>query len=126
VLLPWAGELGLDEATAARVAAPFAAGMRLGSLCGAVTGALIVIGLATCSEECGTRQGRSGTIAPIAEFSARFSDRFGSLDCPDIIGCDLRDPETMRRAAEEGLFGTLCAPAVGFAAEVLDDLLQHN
>jgi C_GCAxxG_C_C family probable redox protein len=90
VLLPWAGDLGLAEAAAARVAAPFAAGMRLGSGCGAVTGALMVIGLSACSEDCATREGRGVTIAPTAEFAAAFRERFGSVDCPDVIGCDLR------------------------------------
>lgn len=46
VLVPFAKDLGVDEDTLFRVGANFGGGMRMGSVCGAVTGALMVLGLA--------------------------------------------------------------------------------
>ena len=46
VLAAFAEELGIDEDTAFRVGANFGSGMRIGGTCGAVTGALMVLGLA--------------------------------------------------------------------------------
>ena len=86
----------------------------------------MVIGLSACSEGCATREGRSVMIAPTAEFEAAFRERFGSLDCPDVIGCDLRDPDAMRKASEDGLFDTRCAPAVQFAAKTLSRQLESS
>jgi C_GCAxxG_C_C family probable redox protein len=123
VLVPWSGELGLDESTAARIAAPFAAGIQLGSLCGALTGAIMVIGLSKCSDSCTTRGGRAVTIEPALELATRFEGLLGSLSCPGVIGCDLREPGVRQRALDEGLFATRCAPAVRVASEILEDLL---
>ena len=123
VLLAWAPDLGLDEGLAARLAAPFAGGMRIGGTCGAVTGGLLVLGLATCKDDCVTREGRVASSGPALEFARRFRERFGSLDCPGIIGCDLRDPAAAARAHQEGWFETRCEPAVRGAAELLGELL---
>ena len=46
VLIPFAGRLGLDEETAFRIGANFGGGMRTGSVCGVITGGLMVLGLA--------------------------------------------------------------------------------
>jgi C_GCAxxG_C_C family probable redox protein len=123
ILVTYAPALGLDPAQAVRLAAPFAAGMRQGEACGAATGAFMVLGLALCDEDCVTREGRAAVAAAVSEFAEKFRERVGSLDCSDIIGCDLRTPEGMKTALDEGLFATKCAPAVRVAAEILDDML---
>lgn len=46
VLIPFANELGLGEDMAFRIAANFGSGMKMGATCGAITGALMVLGLA--------------------------------------------------------------------------------
>jgi len=45
VLVPFAKDAGLSEEDAYRIAANFGSGMKMGSVCGAVTGALMVLGL---------------------------------------------------------------------------------
>ena len=45
VFLPFAKEKGLDADTAYRLAVEFGGGMGLGSVCGALTGALMALGL---------------------------------------------------------------------------------
>ena len=126
VLVVWSVDLGLDETTAARLAAPFAGGMQLGSLCGALTGALMVIGLARCSASCASREGRAVTIEPTLELSKRFEERFGSLTCPGVLGRDLREAGVRQRAREDGLFASRCAPAVRAATLMLEDLLEPD
>ena len=126
VLAVYAPTLGLDLDAAARIAAPFAAGMRLGEVCGAASGAFIVLGLALCTENCVTREGRAAIAASVSEFADRFRERCGSLDCPDIIDCDVRTPEGVKMALEKGLFVTKCAPAVRVACEILEDMLARD
>ena len=123
VLLAWAPEFGLDPGQAARLSAGFAAGMRLGEACGAATGALMVLGLALCGDDCVTREGRSVVAAASATFAERFRARIGALDCPDIIGCDLRTPDGAATARDQELFASKCAPAVRVAVEILEDML---
>lgn len=45
VLLPFAPDAGLSEADAYRFSANFGAGMKMASVCGAITGGLMVLGL---------------------------------------------------------------------------------
>jgi len=126
VLAAYAPALGLDLDVATRIAAPFAAGMRLGEVCGAATGAFMVLGLALCTEDCIVREGRATIAAAISEFAGKFQERCGSLDCPDIIDCDVRTPEGVKMALEKGLFVTKCAPAVRAACEILQDMLARD
>ena len=46
VAVPFADVLGISEETLYRMGANFGAGMKMGATCGAVTGALMVLGLA--------------------------------------------------------------------------------
>ena len=126
VLAAYAPALGLDLDVATRIAAPFAAGMRLGEACGAATGAFMVLGLALCTEDCVVREGRATIAASVSEFADRFRERCGSLDCPDIIDCDVRTPDGAKMALEKGLFVTKCAPAVRVACEILEEMLAPD
>lgn len=126
VLTPYARDLGLDPDQATKIAAPFAAGMRLADICGAATGAFMVLGLALCEKDCVTREGRALIGAAVTEFADRFKERTGSLNCPDIVGCDVRTLEGMKMALEEGLFVTRCAQAVQDACEILEDMLVRS
>lgn len=72
-LIPFARELGLGEEQAYQLAAHFGAGMRHDSTCGAVTGALMVLGLKGLGEE----QARA--------FLEKFRAEHGALDCPALL-----------------------------------------
>ncbi len=50
-LIPFSGKCGIDEETAFRAGTFFNTGMRHGSTCGAVTGALMALGLAGAGDE---------------------------------------------------------------------------
>ncbi|HET6497304.1 MAG TPA: C-GCAxxG-C-C family (seleno)protein [Thermoleophilia bacterium] len=124
VLMAYAPIIGLDAGAAAKLAAGFAAGMRSGGTCGAVTGATMVLGSALCEGDCATRDGRDVLAAPIRAFTDRFAEKMGALDCPGILGCDLRTPEGMASAEQEGLFDTVCVDAVREAARILEDVIS--
>ena len=51
VLIPFAKEAGLTEEQANALTAHFGSGMRHGATCGAVTGALMALGILGCGEE---------------------------------------------------------------------------
>ncbi|MBE6972737.1 MAG: C_GCAxxG_C_C family protein [Ruminococcaceae bacterium] len=51
VLVPFAREMGMSEEQACALGAHFGSGMRHGSTCGALTGALMVLGAMGCGEE---------------------------------------------------------------------------
>lgn len=51
VLVAFADAMGVDKETAYRMGANFGAGMRFGSVCGAITGGLMVLGMLNAGEE---------------------------------------------------------------------------
>ena len=56
VLVPFAAECGLTEEQAYKVGAHFGAGMKIGQTCGAITGALMVLGMLGLDDVAITRQ----------------------------------------------------------------------
>jgi C_GCAxxG_C_C family probable redox protein len=114
---------GLDENQGMRIAAAFAGGMRVAETCGAVTGALMVLGLAHCSDSCRTGPERQAAYAATLTFFEQFNKRHGSLSCRELLGCDISTPEGNKLAAEQGLFRTKCVDLVRDAAQILEDML---
>ncbi len=75
VLVPFAQAAGIDEETAFRVAANFGGGMKRASVCGAVTGGLMALGLL------GIDDGPT-----VAEYHRRLRQAHdGMLDCKDLL-----------------------------------------
>ena len=72
-LIPFAEEQGLDPQTMYRLAAQFGSGMRRGSVCGAVTGGLMALGL------------RGADSHTDSEFQRLFKERVGALDCAQLL-----------------------------------------
>lgn len=124
VLAAFAPNLGLDEKTALRLTSPLGGGLaRRGEVCGAVNGALLVLGLARGSE---TPDGKDQTYRLAQDFLARFEQRHGSLICRELLGYDIRDPQERERAAQAGVFSRLCPLFVSGAAEILQSMLETN
>jgi C_GCAxxG_C_C family probable redox protein len=114
---------GLDEERALRVAAGFAAGMRLAETCGAVTGSFMVLGLAYCDENCRTAEGRKAAYGAITSFAEQFKRRHGTLVCRELLGCDVSTAEGAKTAVEKGLFRTKCVEVVRDAAGLVEGML---
>ncbi len=125
ILLAYAPDFGIGMREATRLGAGFAAGMQAGSMCGAATGSIMVLGLALCGEDCATREGRARVAGPVRTFVDRFVEKVGALNCPEIVGCDLLTPEGMATADERRLFETTCLGAVRDAALILDEVLAE-
>jgi len=123
VLGTYGPRFGLDETTAVRVAAGFAGGMRMAEMCGAVTGAFMVLGLAGCDEGCTVVQGRQAAYEAVTTFAEKFRERHGTLVCRELLGCDISTPEGAQFATEQGLFRSRCDQFVRDAAALVESLV---
>lgn len=86
VLLAHAGEAGLDEKTAARLGAPLGAGVSgLRRTCGALSGAILLEGLATEGYPPGDARAKNAYYAKIREMEAEFAAEAGSSICREIL-----------------------------------------
>ena len=126
VLSAYAGEFGLDDDTALKIASGFGGGMgRMADTCGAVTGAFMVLGL-QYGQASSDREAKEGIYARIREFADRFQARNGSLVCRDLLGCDISTPEGLQHAKDEKLLTTICPKFVRDASEILGEMLAQE
>ena len=124
VLSAYGEELGLTRDLAFKVACAFGGGMaRMGSTCGAVTGAFMVIGLKYGRTKVEDTDAREKTYALVKEFVKRFESQHGSIVCNDLLGEDISTPEGSRIAREKKLFLTMCPKFVKDAAEIIEEIL---
>ncbi len=84
VLTAFCEDYGMEIDTAMMIAASFGSGMAgLRSVCGTVTGANMVIGLAKGSD-------RGASNAAFREFAAGFTEKNGSLICKELLGMRIK------------------------------------
>jgi C_GCAxxG_C_C family probable redox protein len=123
VFSAYAESLGLEEKTALKIAAGFGGGMgRMAETCGAVTGALMALGL-KYGGATPDPQAKETAYQRVREFAARFKASHGSLACRDLLDCDIGTAEGRAIAAGQSLFTTRCPEFVRRAAEILEELL---
>jgi C_GCAxxG_C_C family probable redox protein len=123
VLSVYAEELGLDEDAAIRIAGGFGGGIgRTGHTCGAVTGAIMVIGLMHGSAVAQDREAKDEVYSLVQEMLRRFEDRCGSTLCRELLECDISVPEEYARAREQDLFQTRCPAFVKTVIQIVEEL----
>jgi C_GCAxxG_C_C family probable redox protein len=94
---------GLARDLALKLGDAFGGGMGgLGRTCGAVTGALMVIGLAHGRTAADDMESKRATSHRVQELIVRFETQHGTTVCRDIIGCAIDTPENVRVAREQG------------------------
>jgi C_GCAxxG_C_C family probable redox protein len=116
-------EVGEDAAT--RMAAPFGGGNgRCGYVCGALSGAELVIGARFGNIDPADSAARERAYAAAQQLLERFQREHGSVMCRDLIGVDMRNAEALKRAREEGVFAKKCPVFVKSAGRILEEILS--
>jgi C_GCAxxG_C_C family probable redox protein len=117
-------ELGLDADTAKKLACELGGGIsHTGNICGAMSGAILVIGLKHGKTREGDDAATEKTRATVRQFILEFVQKNGSINCTELISCDLGNPDDLSRAREQGLFKTKCPALVRDAAGILEKIL---
>jgi C_GCAxxG_C_C family probable redox protein len=125
VLVAFASRLGLAEDVAAGVASAFGGGMaRNGWTCGALTGALMAVGLHAGNRTADGVARKDDAYARANDLVARFVREHGATDCRRLVVYDIGDPVQREQATAAGVFKTVCPrlvrTAAAFVAETLD------
>ena len=123
ILTVYGKPLRVDRELAVRIAAGFAGGMRVGATCGAVTGAMMVLGLWNCGIDCDCTVDRKPVCFAVTDFVAQFEERNGSTTCSELLDCEIATPEGMKSAQKRGLFHKTCPKMVRDAAEILEGMM---
>lgn len=124
VVLAVADELGIESELLPKIATAFCSGMgRMCGTCGALSGAIMGIGLALGRSE------PSQPVQPAYEATQRlireFEQAFGGRDCHVLLGCDLNTPEGQAQFSERRL-GERCAKYTSKAAEIAARIITET
>jgi len=122
VFAVFAEKYGLPIEVALKIGCGFGGGMRNAELCGAVTGAAMVISLRYGHTEGSDSEGKQLCFQKTREFTDRFAAKNKSIVCRDLLGIDIFKGDGMQRAAEKNLFKTTCVDMICDAVEILEEL----
>ena len=100
--------------------------MKKGEVCGACTGALMVLGLLYGQTEKGDTASKIRAYDAAEAFLDRFAERNGSYRCNDLLGCDIRTEEGVQYARSRNLFRTLCPKMVEEAVGILEGIIREQ
>ncbi len=125
VFATFAEELGMDVETALKIGTPFGSGARRGNICGAVSGALMVLGLkyGHCHSENAEEKARAYEVTD--DFLKRFTEAQGSVVCRELLKYDLTKEADMNEIMEQNLFRTVCPEMVRCAAAIVEEMLKE-
>jgi C_GCAxxG_C_C family probable redox protein len=105
-----------------KIATAFGGGIgRRGSLCGALTGAIMAIGLKYGTEKTVLIE-KEKAYQIALEFYDRFAKECGSPFCRELIGYDLTDPEELKKLRKSNVRDEKCSHFVRKAVEILINL----
>lgn len=112
---------GVEKEVALRIASGFGAGIaRKQEVCGAVSGAIMLIGLKYGKISASDFNAHENTYKAVDCFCSRFIEKNKSNNCYELLGCDIPT------AKEKGLFKTLCPKYVKDSAVIIEELLQED
>jgi C_GCAxxG_C_C family probable redox protein len=127
VLCAFTSELGMDTASAHRLATGLGAGLgRRQHLCGAVNGGAMALGAALGNESGADLAAKERTYAAVQDYIKTMEAEFGSIDCRTLLGVDLNTPEGKAELKEQGLSAKVCDKLIARCAEEVDRILKNQ
>ena len=115
-------DYGLDAGMACKIAGGLGSGARSAELCGAVSGAVLVIGLKHGHNITGDDAKKQKCNAETEEFMRLFHQANGSVVCRNLLDCDISTTEGRERAMEQNLFTTKCKDLVVSSISILIEM----
>ena len=124
VMLAFADRIGLSEEQAAALAKPMGAGMgRLRETCGAVSGAVMCLGLLYPD------MGKGEMYALVQEFAGRFKEENGSYNCGELLsGAGVAAGSSPAPEARTAAYYKKrpCAELVYSAARIFEEMTEEK
>jgi len=124
IVKAFSSELTVDEQAAVKMAAALGAGLgRNGYVCGALSGAALVIGAKYGNTDPADTAGREKAYAVANELLEKFQREHHTVLCRELISFNLKNPDELKRARDEGIFAVRCPVFVLSAGRILEEIL---
>lgn len=122
-----APKIGFNEEEARRIASLIGGGMGRSETCGCVTGAYMALGYQFANDQVGEVDKLNRAKEKRAEFNRRFIERFGSLNCWEMLdGLHNCVPEELKVILERDLYRSVCTRAINAACAIAEDILAEE
>ena len=126
VFTAFAPDFGISANESLKIACAFGGGMGRQQLtCGAVTGALMALGLKYGKGLHDDESKKQETYEKCVAFMNEFIDENGSVNCKELLdGLDMKDPDDYKIIQERSLFEKHCEKYVADAAAITEKLMK--
>lgn len=126
VLAVFADDFAISEDLCLKISCAFGGGMgRLQHTCGAVTGALMALGLKYGKALNDPDDKKLMTYEKTKEFFSEFTKLHGSTNCRELLGgLDLNDPVDYKTVTDQNLFQVRCEKYITDAIDITEKLLK--
>lgn len=123
VVLSFAGDLKFSKELAQKMAAGFGGGIgKQQETCGAITGAIMILGLMKGEEVNNNEELKIATYGSVKELTSKFVVEYKTTNCRELIGCDLNTPEGSAKFNEEKIMENVCAGCVEKAVKIIETI----
>ena len=125
VLAAFSDITGLSQQASFDVGGGFGRGAGTGELCGAISGAVMTLGLLTAVDRGDPEGSKTRSVALAKEFQKRVSERSGALRCKELLKNKFTPDDTTPVAKAMGLTGH-CDIMIVTAVEIVEELLAER
>jgi len=121
VLGAFQDEMGINETAAMKMGAGFGAGIgTMQKTCGAITGALMVLGCRHYDKD-SLFESKQTMFDETQKLLIRFHKKFGSTECYSLLKIDFHKPGGLQKAREKRIFETHCQKYIREVCDILDE-----
>ena len=129
VFAAFAYRFGIDDETALKISAGLGGGVgRLREVCGAVSGAAMVIGSLVSATQADDEENKKRNYELVREFTDRFTARNESIICRNLLALSASIVESAKPDSRTAEYYKKrpCVELVECAAKILEDLIEEN
>ncbi|MFC2118180.1 C-GCAxxG-C-C family protein [Bacteroidota bacterium] len=124
ILLTYGKEFGIDKKTSIKIGHAFGGGIvRTGETCGAVAGAIMIIGLKYGKTKLVDKESDKRVFHYTTKFLKEFEAENKSSLCIELLNIDISTKEGLEKAENEGIFKATCPKIVESAARILKNII---
>lgn len=117
----YADKVGISKADALKMSAAFGGGLGAGETCGAIVGAMIVLGLKYGNTDADQFEQKNILNAKRSEFIEKFKSKHSVCSCRDLLGYDFSKEEDVPKIFEKNLLFDFCPCLVQTALDILEE-----
>lgn len=123
----FAEDFGFNSRNVMKLSTCFGSGMHRGGLCGCITAAMLVFGMAFGLYDPQDKELEVYGYKKAEEFFDRFyKEMDGKILCKEILGADFSKPEDLAVIRQEGLVQKICPHAIKTSIEIIEDILKAH